>query len=131
MDQGQADQAAIRALQIAYGALFDARDAEAFAALYTEDAVLVQIGGKEIRTREKFAKAVSHMPLAGTGFHRMLDAKVEVDGDVAHGVCGFAARSSAGADVTGHYKDGYRRTAEGWRFAHRAVFLDPKVEGGH
>ena len=52
----------IRELQLAYGKLFDAREAEAFAALYTEDAVLVQIGGKEIRTHEKFAKAVRNMP---------------------------------------------------------------------
>src|SRR5689334_1795789 len=100
----------IRSLQLAYGTLFDAREAEAFAALYTEDAVLVQIGGKEIRTRDKFAKAVRNMPPAGQGAHLMLDTKLEIDGDQARGICRFAAHTSAGESVGGRYEDEYRRT---------------------
>lgn len=124
------DRAAIRALQLAYGRLFDTRDAEGFADLYAEDAVLVQIGGREIRTREKFVKAVRNMPPAGRGFHQMLDADIAVEGDSATACCRFAARSSEGADVTGHYEDEYRRTGDGWRFARRAVFVDPQPGEG-
>ncbi|HTU13105.1 MAG TPA: nuclear transport factor 2 family protein [Allosphingosinicella sp.] len=119
----------IRGLQLAYGRTFDAREAEAFAALYTEDAVLVQIGGKEIRTREKFAKAVRNMPPAGRGRHEALETALEIDGDAARGTCRFAAETSAGASVTGHYEDEYRRTGAGWRFSRRAVFLDPQGAG--
>ncbi len=119
----------IRALQLAYGRTFDARDAEAFADLYTVDAVLVQIGGKEIRTREKFVKAVRHMPPAGQGAHLMLDTELEIAGDAAHGVCRFAAQTSAGGSVKGHYEDEYRRTDAGWRLSRRAVFLNPQDVG--
>ncbi len=119
-----ADRAEIRRLQLAYGKSFDAREAEAFADLYTEDAVLVQIGGKEIRTRDKFAKAVRNMPPAGRGAHLMLETELEIEGDVASGTCRFAAQTSAGGSASGHYQDEYRRTPGGWRFTRRAVFLD-------
>ena len=115
----------IRELQLAYGKLFDAREAEAFAALYTEDAVLVQIDGKEIRTHEKFAKAVRNMPPAGQGAHLMLETTLEIEGGKARGICRFAAQTSGGDSVTGHYEDEYRRTGCGWRISRRAVFLDP------
>jgi uncharacterized protein (TIGR02246 family) len=121
------DADAIRALQRAYGTLFDARDASGFALLYTDDAVLVQIGGKEIRTREKFARAVRNMPPRGEGFHRLIDSEIAIDGDEARATCRFAARTSDGRDVTGHYEDEYRRTGDGWRFTRRAAFLDPPV----
>jgi uncharacterized protein (TIGR02246 family) len=118
------DQEAIRALQRAYGVTFDTRDADKFADLYTDDAVLVQIGGKEIRTRDKFVKAVRNMPPPGDGYHRMLETEIEIDRDEARGTCRFAARTSAGTTVTGHYEDRYRRTEKGWRISRRAVFLD-------
>jgi uncharacterized protein (TIGR02246 family) len=124
------DQSEIRELQLAYGSLFDSRDAEAFAELFTDDAVLIQIGGKEIRTKDKFAKAVRNMPPAGSGFHRMLETSVEIAGAVARATCQFAARSAAGADVAGHYEDEYRRTPSGWRFTRRAVFVDPSQNHG-
>ena len=107
------------------GELFDARDAEAFAALYTEDAVLVQIDGKEIRTHDKFIKSVRNMPLRGDGFHKMLETEIAMSGDTARGRCRFEARSVSGALLTGHYEDDYRKTPQGWKFTRRAVFLDP------
>lgn len=120
------DRHDIRRLQLAYGRLFDARDAEAFAELYTDDAVLVQIGGKEIRTKDKFVKAVRNMPPAGKGSHRMLETDLHIDGDQASGTCRFAAQTSTGDTVSGHYEDEYRRTEAGWRLSRRAVFLDPR-----
>ncbi len=119
--------AAIRKLQRDYGKLFDSRDAAGFAKLFTEDAVLVQIGGKEIRTHEKFIKAVRNMPPAGDGFHKMLETDIVVDDNNASATCRFAARTSTGQNVTGHYEDAYRRTSAGWRFTRRAVFLDSCV----
>ncbi len=119
------DRKAIRELQLSYGNLFDARDADAFAQLYTEDAVLVQINGKEIRTREKFSKAVRNMPPPEDGYHKMLETEIAIDGDSARAICRFQARSVTGRDMTGHYEDEYRRTSEGWKITRRAVFLDP------
>ena len=119
------DETEIRQLQLDYARLFDARDAEKFAELYTDDAVLVQIGGKEIRTKDKFVKSVRNMPPRGEGFHKIGETRIAIDGDVASAVTRYAARSSVtGADMTGHYEDTYRRMPEGWRFTRRAVFID-------
>src|SRR4030095_4520511 len=106
------DEEAIRELQLAYARHFDAREAQAFADLYTDDAVLVQIDGREIRTKDKFIKSVINMP-PPSGYHRMLDTEIHIDGDQAQGVCRFEARTAAGQDVTGRYEDRYRRTPEG------------------
>lgn len=118
-----ADWAEIRDLQLAYGTSFDARDPETFASLFTDDAALVQINGKEIRTRDKFAKAVRNMP-PGNGKHHMLETELTITSLSASGICRFEARTTAGDSVTGHYEDEYRHTPEGWRFSRRAVFLD-------
>ena len=118
------DETEIRQLQLDYARLFDARDAEKFAELYTDDAVLVQIGGKEIRTREKFVKSVVNMPPPNGGYHKVLETDTKIYGDEASASVRFQARTTGGQDVTGHYEDSYRRAPEGWRIARRAVFLD-------
>jgi len=120
------DRSAIRALQLAYGERFDARDPEGFAALFTEDAVMVQPGGNEIRTLEKFRKSVRNMPPRGDGYHAMLETEIRIEGDHASAHTRYRARSSiTGQEMTGHYADEYRKTPEGWRFTRRAVFIDP------
>lgn len=117
----------IRALQLAYAERFDVRDAEGFAQLFTGDAVMVQIGGKEIRTRDKFRKSIRNMPPRGEGYHRMLATDIRVDGGTASAVTRYQARSSfTGKEMTGHYEDEYRLTPDGWRFTRRAVFADPE-----
>jgi uncharacterized protein (TIGR02246 family) len=118
------EEEAIRELQLAYGRHFDAREAQAFADLYTDDAVLVQIDGKEIRTKDKFVKSVINMPPPNGGYHRMLDSQITVDGDEASAICNFQARTATGKDVTGHYEDSYRRTADGWKITRRKVILN-------
>jgi uncharacterized protein (TIGR02246 family) len=118
------DEEAIRELQLDYARHFDARDAQAFADLYTDDAVLVQIGGKEIRTREKFVKSVVNMPPPNGGYHKVLETDTKIYDDEASASVRFQARTTNGQDVTGHYEDSYRRTPEGWRITRRAVFLD-------
>jgi len=124
-EESLSDREQIRQLQLAYVRLFDARDADGFAELYTDDAVLIQAGGKEIRTKEKFRKSVVNMPPKGDGFHNMLDSDIVVDGDTARARTRFEARSSiSGAEMAGYYEDEYRRTREGWRFTRRAVLLD-------
>jgi uncharacterized protein (TIGR02246 family) len=119
------DEDQIRQLQLDYAALFDARDAENFAELYADDAVLVQIDGKEIRTREKFVKAVRNMPPRGDGYHKVGKTDIRIAGDSASATTHYHARSSvSGAYMTGRYEDEYRRTAGGWRFTRRAVFVE-------
>ena len=118
------EEEAIRELQLAYGRHFDAREAQAFADLYTDDAVLVQIDGKEIRTKDKFVKSVINMPPPNGGHHKVLETDTKIDGDEANAICRFQARTTTGQDITGHYEDSYRRAPEGWRITRRAVFLD-------
>jgi len=118
------DEQAIRELQLDYARHFDARNAQAFADLYSDDAVLVQIGVKEIRSREKLVKSVVNMPPPNGGYHRVLQTDTQIDRDTARAVCRFQARTTDGQDVTGHYQDSYRRTPQGWRITRRAVFLD-------
>jgi uncharacterized protein (TIGR02246 family) len=117
------DTREIRALQIAYGERFDARDAEGFAALYTSDAQIMQHNGRIFSGHDKLRKAVRNMP-ASDGFHRMGSFSVSVDADAARGECEYVARTSDGRYARGHYEDRYVRTQSGWRIDFRQVVID-------
>lgn len=119
-----ADQDEIRQLQLRYAEAFDARDADAFAAVYTPDAIVVQHTGHRFSGHEKLRKAVSNMPPRGEGFHRVGETETRVDGDSATARCGYLARTADGRMAEGHYLDEYRRTDDGWRIARREVHID-------
>ena len=120
------DQDEIRALQIAYAKYFDARDADNYAALYTEDTTVTTPWGQVIRGRDKMRKAVVNTP-AGKGWHKPGDTEIVVDGDDAKGVSFYKAMDGKGDVFTGRYIDTYRRTTEGWRIASRVVLIDEPI----
>lgn len=118
------DKAEILALHHSYAEKFDARDADAFADLFTDDGVMVPPGIREIAGRERLAKAVRNMPAGGT--HLPLEATIEIDGDRANAICQFRATTADGSQHRGTYKDQYIRTIKGWRIVRREVVLDTK-----
>jgi ketosteroid isomerase-like protein len=116
------DVSAIRKLQLDYAVFFDARDAVAFANLYTDDATVFPPTGKSFSGREKLLKAVINA--APGGWHRPLEPIIEVNGDVATSRCPYEAEGNDGGYYTGYYDDEYRRTADGWRIAKRKVIVE-------
>ena len=119
----------IRALQLDYARYFDARDADNYANLYTEDTVVTTPWGQVIHTRDKMRKAVVNTP-KGKGWHKPGETQITVSGDHAEGVCHYEAMDGQGEIVVGRYVDTYRRTLEGWRIASRQVFIDNRSPAG-
>jgi hypothetical protein len=143
---GPSDTEALRALSTAYAAAVDARDGEAFAALFTDSGELVvpdgpgagdpqptvhRAGRDELRLVPEGLR-----PYART-FHLLSDHSFSFSGDratgdvrgVAHHVTaatrGKRARDRAGTDTVWfvRYRDDYVRTPEGWRFERRVLHL--------
>jgi uncharacterized protein (TIGR02246 family) len=127
------DRAQIRELTARYNRCFDDGDPEAFAATFTEDAVMEIDGGPRMAGRDELAAMVRHTPYGVK--HVTVDATVAVDGDRATQDVSLivltrpardAARDARRSTVerTGRYHDELVRTTDGWRFARRTVFLD-------
>jgi len=117
-----ADRDEIQALQVGYAEKFDARDAEAFANLFTDNGVMVPPGMREIVGREKLIKAVRNMPPGGT--HYPQEVEIEINGHEAIASCRYLAEMPDGSQHQGSYKDKYLRTSKGWRILRREVLPD-------
>lgn len=117
------DREEIRSLQDSYAETFDSRDAERFAQLYSEDATLVDPGGREIHGREKLEKLVRNTPPGGATHHPG-DSTIEISGDRATAKCRYRATLPNGGEMTGSYEDEYVRTTDGWRISRRRVLID-------
>src|SRR5258707_1490241 len=116
----------IGAVLAAYGATFDARDAQAYAGLFTEDGVVVQ-GGRDIIGRERLARLVERSP-ASAARHYPETPTVDVAGETATASSRFRYDTGQGRSLTGDYEDELRRTPEGWRIVRRGISMDP-IEG--
>lgn len=123
-----ADEAEIRSLHVLYAQRFDARDADGYAELFTDDTIVTTPWGQIIHGRDKMRKAVLNTP-AGKGWHRPGEARIQIDGDTATGDCAYLAQDLNGDVCRGRYLDVYRRTAEGWRIAERTVIIDERTPG--
>ena len=121
-----ADEAEIRRLGTLYASHFDARDADSFAALYTEDTEVTTPTGHIIKGRDKMRLAVLRTP-PNTGWHKPDLTHVRLDGDIVRGESTFEAQDINGDLCRGHYVDTYRRTNEGWRIATRAVVIEERI----
>jgi ketosteroid isomerase-like protein len=134
--QSVEDQLAITQLIASYGPLVDAGDADAVAALWSEDGTY-DVEGWQMSSRADVRAMVlsdGHQHLiAGGCAHFLGPASVHVDGDEAVAVCesvlvrhredGFSVRR-AGAN---HFR--LRREPDGWRIAHRTTrALDGSAE---
>jgi uncharacterized protein (TIGR02246 family) len=116
--------------------LFDARDWDGYAQLFTPDGLFVRANEPDapLKGREAIAAALSARPAARLTRHLCSNIEIEVrDATHAEGRCYlllYAADASAPAGTGGHradevqrlgeYHDLYVRTAEGWRIARRS-----------
>jgi uncharacterized protein (TIGR02246 family) len=117
------DKDTIIRLQADYARRLDARDADGFAALFTENAELVRPDGHRTIGTEKIRKAIQKMPIGGT--HIPGEASIEIDGNKATATSRFGYVPPEGAAITGTYNDQLVRTPQGWRFYIRQSSIDP------
>lgn len=129
---GQVDViAACTALCKAYGALADAGEADAFAALYSEDGVFDRLG-QLIEGRAALRQIIAGRP-PGTWTKHVcsgIEISVDDDGRGASGVVDLdMQRGVAGSDevqqLRAVYHDRYALTDQGWRIRLRRVVLVP------
>jgi hypothetical protein len=133
-DGGVADQVALRALVDAYAAAADDRDPVAFAELFVPDGELSARRGDGEPTvyvgHERLAEIPERLRRYDHTFHHVAYHRSAIDGDTATGVAGCRAHHVTATDhgatdlvLTIRYRDAYRRTPKGWRFARREVHI--------
>lgn len=104
----------------------DAVDADAFALLFTEDGVFER-GKLRVEGREGLAKMAAARPAGMITRHLLTTSFVQpVDADTATGTHYCLVYVGGGEHdptkpIVREYRDSYRRTAQGWRIAHRSV----------
>ncbi len=135
------DRFAILEVIANYSYTYDAKDADAYAALFTEDAVFEVYAGREkplvynegreaIRT---WARGLhEEMPEGYQSRHNQSGTVFEELGpDAARtrtmllGTRRYPGDKAPGVSGTGVYSDEWRKTPEGWRFARRTLHMDP------
>lgn len=120
-----ADREALRELRARYTHTYDGGRLDDFADLFTEDAAL-QLGPLGfVRGRGTIREALAPaMAAAAFAVHFTTDEVTEFTGeDTARGISRFAVHYGRAPDMegAGTYHDEYVRTAQGWRFARRAI----------
>ncbi len=142
-----ADEHALLALSVAYAAAADARDGEAFAALFTEDgALVVPRPPSELRPvivrsgRDALVEVAGFLGRYHRTFHLLSSPRYEVAGDEATGEVPCVAHhlmaaltSPEDSDTNGptgtdtvwfiRYVDRYRRSDSTWRIVRRELHL--------
>jgi ketosteroid isomerase-like protein len=135
------DKLAIQEVIARYSYTYDAQDAEGFAALFTEDAVWelfdsgatcpeIQLASQTAirawaaqRLQERRGRFTSRHYQSGILFDELTSESARTRTMVLvthHGVTEAAPRPTA----SGVYHDQWRKTHEGWRFAHRILRRD-------
>lgn len=129
-----ADLLALRALVDRYAVAVDARDADAFAGLFTADGVLAVYESDgpppvvEYRGHDALRDVMALLRTFSSTFHLMANHLCETAGAEATGevycMAHHLTEGVGGAtDLVMYirYRDAYARTPEGWRFARRDV----------
>jgi ketosteroid isomerase-like protein len=122
-EDAMGDMAEIDALLRAYTTTFDARDATAFAALFVEDAIVVQ-GGRETAGRKRLARLVRRTP-PSPARHYPERATIELKGETATADSRFRYDTGQDRSITGRYVDELQRTPAGWLISRRTISIDP------
>jgi ketosteroid isomerase-like protein len=136
------DEAALRALSLAYAAAADARDGEALVALFVDDGALVvpryPVDMAPVVTRsgpDALRQVAEMLARYDRTFHLVGDTRFVVDGDhvlgevqcVAHHVTavGSGTAGSVGSDTVWfiRYRDRYRHSGAGWKIVRRELHL--------
>lgn len=120
----RSDESALIALSLEYADAVRARDAERWAATWTEDARWILDGGRDVEGRDAIVEMWSTSIAKYTTVVQIYQAcTFDVEGDAASGRCEFQelnVKADGGRHVlAGHYTDTYRRTPDGWRFTSR------------
>jgi hypothetical protein len=129
-----ADRLALRALVDRYASAVDARDADAFAALFTPEAVLAVYEHEgddpvvEYRGHAALREVMGLLQTFSATFHLMANHLCELGPSDATGETYCMAHhltesEAAATDLVMYirYRDAYARTPDGWRFARRDV----------
>ena len=122
----QSDEAALVALSLEYADAVRARDAERWAATWTEDARWVLGEGRDVVGRDAIvALWTTSIAKYAEVLQLYLACTYDVDGDTATGRCELqelnVVADGSRAMLAGHYRDEYRRTPDGWRFTSRRL----------
>ena len=112
-----------------YAHAVDDRDLDGIVGCFTPDGRIDFEGGRSggqdhdgIRAAYEKAFTAPHLAPPACSTHLMANTLVDIDGDTAHAEThGVAFLAGDGAVVTRglRYSDDLRRTADGWRIAHR------------
>jgi uncharacterized protein (TIGR02246 family) len=123
--QALTDLEAIRLLRARYTRAIDTKDWDLFGACLTEDSRLHTDGGVQ-EGREAIVAGISATLASAVTVHHIHQPEIELTGpDTATGVWAMNdvveftrdGVSVFGIRGYGHYKDEYRRTAEGWKIS--------------
>jgi uncharacterized protein (TIGR02246 family) len=118
------DLEAIRKLLARYCFAIDARDAEAWAGLFTEEGVFHYTPGDPIIGRAALRQFVSMIP--DDRHHLTMNEVIDIDGDSAT-VRAYTLVTRGTPPIisaVGTYHDSLTRTADGWRFSLRLYTPD-------
>lgn len=129
------EQACI-ALSHRFARYVDERRFADFAGLFAPDGVFDR-RGEALAGRAAIVASMAGRPETLLVRHHVTTVTVDViDAETASGLCYFAfyqctdwdgrqreKLALAGAAIVGEYRDRYRRTADGWRFAHRQAAM--------
>ena len=126
------DREAIRALMAQYNISGDRGRLDRLAATFADDGV-IEFGGERTQGPAAIAARLGtpgggKNPALSLVRHNLTTSEVTIDGDTAEGRTYFFVCTNSGPDHQGVYVDRLKRTAEGWRFAHREVRIDWQAE---
>lgn len=137
MPDDERDEAAVRALAVAYATHADRREGERVAELFEPEAVLRMrwrsgaTPPAESRGPRQIASVIRRLDQFASTFHVLGNQTVTIDGDDADGLVDCIAHHLAVVDgqATDHvlfirYVDRYRRGAHGWRIADRETIVE-------
>lgn len=141
VEQAAIERACSR-LITAYARATDLSDGRAAAALFAQDGQLDMPGGRSFRGRDEIARRVDEQPQGQVSRHLL--ANIAIHAESADRATGSlyvtmyrAQRPDSGGPLPldgpyliGEYQDEYRRTAEGWRIAHRRLTTIFRRNGG-
>ncbi len=133
-----ADRQAIEDLIADYCYTFDAADHDAFAELFSDDAVFGR-AGSEVQGKGAIRELIRKRWLEEATPRRHMVSNIrlsepEPDGTVRGKAMFLVTIATTGESrarilATGWYDDVYARTPEGWKFARRLNYVDPRVKG--